>query len=119
VSAVTARRYLPHVSQTDDSVVPVADLARFIAGRAHFCPTCPEDDRVAYVEVDELDEFCRSAVAYAGTADYAQLKALAEAMAEPSRTSSTANTTDEMWERARAAWQAYVDWADTPAEGRP
>jgi Zn ribbon nucleic-acid-binding protein len=107
------------VSQTDDSVVPVADLARFIAGRAHFCPTCPEDDRVAYVEVDELDEFCRSAVAYAGTADYAQLKALAEAMADTLEDLIHCEHHDEMWERARAAWQAYVDWADTPAEGRP
>jgi len=34
--------------------VPAHD---FIAGAAHYRPTCPEDDRVAYVETWDIAQF--------------------------------------------------------------
>jgi hypothetical protein len=69
--------------------------------------------------VSQTDDSAAPAGAHAGTAGYAQLRALAEAMADSLEDLIHCEHHDEMWERARAAWQAYVDWADTPAEGRP
>jgi hypothetical protein len=51
-------RYLPELTRWATHIgVSVAQLHDFIAGAAHYCPTCPETDRVAYVETWALAQF--------------------------------------------------------------
>jgi hypothetical protein len=51
-------RYLPELTRWAAHItVSVAQLHDFIAGAARYCPTCPEDDRVAYVETWALAQF--------------------------------------------------------------
>ncbi|MCA1843564.1 MAG: hypothetical protein LC792_10345, partial [Actinobacteria bacterium] len=66
------RRHLNTVLGINEPAIPLVILRRFIDRQAHYCPTCPAGDRVAYIEADELEGLLsryEEAVGRRGTAE--------------------------------------------------
>ena len=102
------------MSSSDSPAIPIAALREFISGRAHYCPTCPTGDQIAYVEADELETFVAE---YDPGRD--PLRVHAEALADALEDMLTAEPSDEIRQRAWEAWQTYVEWSDRPPTTEP